>query len=36
MKKKIEVTIKCNDEDVFNKYFASDFNKIVSKRMFLK
>lgn len=29
MKKKIEVSIKCNDVDAFNKYFSPDYNKIV-------
>ena len=31
MKKKLEVTLKCNDAESFNKYFSPDYNKIVGK-----
>ncbi len=29
MKKKLEVSIKCNDSETFNKYFMPEYNKIV-------
>ncbi len=33
MKKKLEVSIKCNDIETFNKYFSPDYNKIVGKKI---
>ncbi len=29
MKKKIDITIKCNNAESFNQFFAPDYNKIV-------
>jgi len=29
MKKKLDVSIKCNDLETFNKYFSPEYNKIV-------
>ncbi len=32
MKKKFEVTIKCQSKEAFDKYFSPDYNRIVGKK----